>query len=183
MHYRLVSRVLQAKGFVTFLWSFFHFPESWGVFTVSEKNSGNGTAEVIKRQSLCSLLQLTHHPCWSNKDFLISFLPHLWPTWPGLLSPKSLLHPHQIPSSNGEGAFCDTVGEDSNFLCRRRKWTHPFCSSGGWCSGLGEAPGRSMNTHLNFLFQWLSICWWVHPQHPTACRELGESQNQRITDW
>lgn len=96
------------------------------MFTVSEKNSRNSRAEMIKRQSLCSLLQLTHHSCWSNKDFLISFLPHLWPTWPELLSLKSLLHPYQIPSSNGEDAFCDTVGEIQVSSVREGSGPIPF---------------------------------------------------------
>lgn len=106
----------------------------------------------IKRQILCSVLQLVCHAWWSNKHFL-SFLSHLWPTWPDILFPKQLLHPHKIQSSNGEDHLCDMVGEDSNLLHLRRKWTHPFCSTGGWFSHLRSSI-REENHHPlpSFLF-------------------------------
>lgn len=102
---------------------------------------------MIKRQSLCSLLQLTHHPWWSTRHFLISFLSQLWHTWPGLLSPKDLLHPHQILFSDGEDALWDVVGEDSNVLSQRGGPV-PVIAHTDDALTLGAASGRSTITHL-----------------------------------
>ena len=135
-HFLLSPGFFRQRTFLPFFEAFSAFLGTGACSLCQRKVAGMTFVSMIERQSLCSLLQLTLHHWWSNKHFLIPFLSHLWPTWPGLLSPVSLLHPHQIPSSNGEDALCSIVGEDSNLLGRRRKWTRPFRSTGGWCSDL-----------------------------------------------